>query len=112
MAEAIEKQRLAVSSEAETLLEFLYLTPVGIIKFRSDGTIDIANPVAAALLMPLAADSDMSDLYRVLSAVAPNLRERVEGFEALAGSICDQLQLAVPNMPTVLTLSITKINAD
>jgi hypothetical protein len=59
MVETIENQQSAASpgaasSEAETLLEFLYLTPVGIVKFRLDGAIDIANPVAAALLMPLA----------------------------------------------------------
>jgi diguanylate cyclase (GGDEF)-like protein/PAS domain S-box-containing protein len=112
MADTIENQQSAASSEAETLLEFLYLTPVGVVKFRLDGTIDIANPVAAALLMPLAPDSDMSDLYRVLSAVAPDLRDRVEGFQAPAGSICDQLQVAVPNTPTVLTLSMIKINPD
>jgi hypothetical protein len=112
MVETIEKQLTAASSEAELLLEFLYLTPVGVVKFRLDGTIDIANPVAAALLMPLAPDSEMSDLYRVLLAVAPDLRDRVEGFQALAGSICDQLHVAIPNMPTVLTLSIIKINPD
>jgi diguanylate cyclase (GGDEF)-like protein/PAS domain S-box-containing protein len=117
MVETIENQQSAASpgaasSEAETLLEFLYLTPVGIVKFRLDGTIDIANPVAAALLMPLAPNPEMSDLYRVLSAVAPDLRDRVEGFLAPAGSICDQLQMAVPHSPTVLTLSIIKINSD
>ncbi len=112
MAETIQNQQSVALSEAETLLEFLYLTPVGVVKFRLDGTIDMANPVATALLMPMAPDSDMTDLYRVLLAVAPDLRDRIEGFRAPAGSICDQLQVAVPNTPTVLTLSIIKINPD
>ena len=114
MAETIEIQQSVASSEplTETLLEFLYLTPVGIVKFQPDGTIDIANPVTAALLIPLAPASDMSDLYRVLSAVTPDLRDRIAGFQAVAGSICDQLQVAVPNTPTVLTLRIIKINPD
>ena len=55
----------------------------------------------------------MSDLYRVPSAVTPTLRDRIAGFQAVAGSICDQLQVAVPNTPTVLTLrKIIKINPD
>ncbi len=112
MAETIEIQQSVASSETETLLEFLYLTPVGIVKFQPDGTIDIANPVTAALLIPLAPASDMSDLYRVPSAVTPDLRDRIAGFQAVAGSICDQLQVAVPNTPTVLTLRIIKINPD
>ena len=102
---------LEPASNYEALIEFLYLTPVGIVKFRPDGTIDMANPAAAQLLMPLVADFDLSDIYRVLSGVAPGLRALVEGFQAMAGPICDQMQLVVPGTRAVLTLCINKINA-
>jgi diguanylate cyclase (GGDEF)-like protein/PAS domain S-box-containing protein len=93
-----------------SLLEFLYLTPVGIVKFRPEGLIEMANPAAAQLLMPLTVDADMTDLYRVLSALLPDLRERVARFLAPCGQICDQMQLPVPGRRTVLTLGINKIN--
>lgn len=96
----------------EALIEFLYLTPVGIIRFRPDGRIELANPAAAQLLMPLAANAELSDLYRLLSAVLPDLRVRVERFAAPAGQILDQMQLAVPGTRTVLTLGINKIDPD
>ena len=95
----------------EALIEFLYLTPVGIIKFRPDGKVEMANPLAAQLLMPLAVDFDLSDIYRLFSGVAPGLRRCVERFHGIAGQICDQMQLAVPGTHTVLTLSINKINS-
>jgi diguanylate cyclase (GGDEF)-like protein/PAS domain S-box-containing protein len=99
------------ASDYEALLEFLYLTPVGIIKFRPDGTIEMANAAAAQLLIPLAADSDMSDIYRLFASVLPDLRQQIERFEPVAGAICDQMQVLVPGTRTVLTLGINKINS-
>ncbi len=94
----------------EALVEFLYLAPVGIIKFSPDGVIEMANPAAAQLLMPLATDGDMSDLYRLLADIAPDLRSHVERFSADAGQICDQMQLDMPSKRTRLMLDINKID--
>ena len=94
----------------EELLEFLYLTPVGIIKFRPDGQIELANPMAAQLLMPLSEDGDLSDLYVLLAAVAPDLRASVERFLPTAGPICDDRRLVVLCARKILTLTINKIN--
>jgi PAS domain S-box-containing protein len=99
------------ASSYEALVEFLYLAPVGIIKFRPDGTIDMANPAAAQLLMPLAADSDMSDLYQLLRGIAPDLQNHVERFAKPSGQIFDQMELAVPGSRLTLMLDINKINA-
>jgi diguanylate cyclase (GGDEF)-like protein/PAS domain S-box-containing protein len=101
----------AGATSFETLIEFLYLTPVGIVKFRPDGGIEMANPVAAQLLMPLASDADLSNFYRLFRALVPDLRARVEGFRASAGIICDQMQVTVPATGNVLTLGINKIDA-
>ncbi len=111
MTAALES-RVNPASDYEALIEFLYLTPVGIIKFRPDGRIEMANAAAAQLLMPLAADRDLSDLYRVFSSTAPDLRARIERFQASYGQICEQVQLAVPGTRTVLTLGINKIDPD
>ena len=96
----------------EALVEFLYLAPVGIIKFRPDGTIEMANPTAAQLLMPLALDGDMSDLYRLLADLAPDLRSHVERFTAPAGQIFDQMQLSIPKTSITLMLDINKIDSN
>lgn len=94
----------------EALVEFLYLTPVGIMKFSPDGQIELANPVAAQLLMPLAADFDLSNMYALFAQAVPDLRQRVEGFEAVAGQVLETKQLCIPGMRTVLTLTVDKVN--
>ncbi len=98
------------ASAYEALVEFLYLAPVGIIKFRPDGMIDMANPTAAQLLMPLADDGDMSDLYKLLKSVAPDLQEHVERYAPANGQIFDQMQLVVPITQNTLMLDINKID--
>jgi diguanylate cyclase (GGDEF)-like protein/PAS domain S-box-containing protein len=99
-------------SAFEALLEFMYLAPVGIIKFRPDGRINMVNATAAQLLMPLSRQADMSDLFELLADLAPDLRRRVERFRAPVGQICDQRQLPLPGACTVLTLSINKVDPD
>ncbi len=99
------------ASAYEALVEFLYLAPVGIIKFRPDGMIDMANPTAAQLLMPLADDGDMSDLYKLLKSVAPDLQEHVERYAPANGQIFDQMQLIVPITQNTLMLDINKIDS-
>ncbi len=92
------------------MVEFLYLTPVGIIKFRPDGHIEMANPMATQLLMPLTTGGDMANLYDLFNTLAPDLRGRVAGFQPVAGPICDQMQLQTPQADQVLTLGINKID--
>jgi diguanylate cyclase (GGDEF)-like protein/PAS domain S-box-containing protein len=94
----------------EALLEFLYLAPVALMRFRPDGRIDLANAEAARLLIPLAADADMTNIYPLLSPLLPDLRQRVSRFRAPFGQICQQVRLTVPNAATVLLLTVNKID--
>ena len=94
----------------EALVEFLYLAPVGIIKFRPNGVVEMANPAAAQLIMPLTSDGDFSNIYTLFSTVLPDLRAHVEHFSEPAGQIFDQLQLTVPGLNITLMLDINKIN--
>lgn len=105
-----EEEEFDYAAAYEALVEFLYLAPVGIIKFRPDGTIEMANPTAAQLLMPLADDGDMSDLYKLLKGVAPDLQEHVERYAPTNGQIFDQMQLLVPITQNTLMLDINKID--
>ena len=99
-----------LASAYEALVEFLYLTPIGIIKFRADGGIDMANPTAAQLLMPLVFDWDMSNLFRLLVPIAPDLRLHVQRFQEPTGPIVAEMQLFIPSTKNTLMLDINKIN--
>jgi diguanylate cyclase (GGDEF)-like protein/PAS domain S-box-containing protein len=96
----------------EELLQFLYLMPVGVVKFRAGGAIDLMNPMASALLMPLTPDGSLDDLYATLALLAPDLRRRVQTFAAPDGIIIDQRQLEVQagGKAQALSLSVNRIN--
>jgi PAS domain S-box-containing protein len=96
----------------ETLIEFLYLVPIGIVKFGPDGTIAMANPAAASLLMPLAPQGDMTSIFTLLAAAAPDLRHHVQRFAEPAGRILDQVTVSLEKPRVTLMLDISKINAD
>ena len=103
----------AASPSMEDLLQFLYLMPLGVVKFRADGAVDLMNPVASALLQSLRGDDTLHNIYASLGPLAPNLTLRVTGFAALAGTIIDQLRLEarVGGRRMVLSLTINRINA-
>jgi diguanylate cyclase (GGDEF)-like protein/PAS domain S-box-containing protein len=94
----------------EALLELLYLTPVALIRFRPDGRIDLANPEAARLLMPLTDDADMTNFYQLMHRLMPDLRQRVGRFAAPFGQICQQVRLHVPGGATMLMLTVNKLD--
>ncbi len=95
----------------ETLIEFLYLVPIGIVKFGPDGTIEMANPAAATLLMPLSRDGGMTNLFALLGSAAPDLRDHVRRFGEPAGRILDQVTISVDAARATLMLDVSKINA-
>ncbi len=94
----------------ESLLEFLYLTPVGLIKFRPNGVVWMVNPEAARLLMPLAREAEMSDIYRLFGDLAPDLKDVVNAFPGDSGAICEQRRLSARGTGTTLALSVHKID--
>jgi len=60
----------------DALIQFLYQAPVGLLRLEMDGEIILINPMAAALLMPLAPAGALVNLFDVLAPLAPDLRER------------------------------------
>jgi diguanylate cyclase (GGDEF)-like protein/PAS domain S-box-containing protein len=99
----------------EDQLQFLYLMQVAVVKFRADGTVDLINPMAARLLMPLAARrGNLDDLYAALEPLVPDLRQRVALFADDAGTIIDlqRLEANVDGSTAVLSLMVNKIKHD
>lgn len=100
----------------ETLVQFLYRAPVALIQTQQDGEIEMLNPMASQLLMPLAPDGDLSNLFSVLQPLDAGLHALCRGFEAPHGVICEGRRLPVPGRPgpggapTVLSLGLLKVD--
>jgi diguanylate cyclase (GGDEF)-like protein/PAS domain S-box-containing protein len=95
------------------LLQFLYLMPFGVVKFGADGTVDLMNALASALLLSLRGDDSLCDFYASLAPLAPDLPQRVARFEAAAGSIVDKqwLETRAGGRAMVLSLTVNRVNA-
>jgi diguanylate cyclase (GGDEF)-like protein/PAS domain S-box-containing protein len=106
----------SIEHEYEALVQFLYMAPIGLLQARLDGEILMVNPLCAQLLMPLSRDGDLNNLYAALEGVAPDLRSRVQAFEAPHGMVCEGWQLRVAADPLhragrrILALTLLKLD--
>ncbi len=108
-----------LAAEHEALIQFLYLAPVGLVQAGIDGEIAMINPVSAQLLMPLARDGSLANLFVALEGVAPELRHLCAAFAQPSGMICDGLHIhlnaggaGVRRRPQVLSLSLLKLDGE
>ena len=108
----------ATESAYEALIEFLYRAPIGLVQTTLDGTITLINPMSAQLLMPLAANGDLANLFDVLATTAPQLRQLASTPHTPGSVICDGLRLSLPDTaadgspPLTLTLTLLRIDAN
>jgi diguanylate cyclase (GGDEF)-like protein len=100
----------------EALVQFLYRAPIGLVQATLDGKVDMLNPMASSLLMPLAPGADLGNLFTVLGAVAPQLAAMVGQFEQPSGVVCEALRVplavtaAAPGAPRHLSISVLKLD--
>jgi len=99
----------------EALVQFLYRAPIGLVQAGLDGTVDMLNPMSSSLLMPLARDGSLDNLFDVLREVAPQLHTLSAQFDQPSGVVCEGLrlplgELAAPGGPQVLSLSVLKLD--
>jgi diguanylate cyclase (GGDEF)-like protein len=100
----------------ETLVQFLYRAPIGLVQAHLDGTVEMFNPMASNLLMPLTRDGGLDNLFTVLQAVAPQLPRMVAEFSVPSGIVCQALRVplgeaaATPGAPQVLSISVLKLD--
>ena len=57
----VSVHELSLADEYETLLQFLYMAPVGLVQASLDGDIAMINPLSAQLLMPVSRDGNLSE---------------------------------------------------
>jgi diguanylate cyclase (GGDEF)-like protein/PAS domain S-box-containing protein len=98
----------------EDLLQFLYLTPVGVVQFRANGNVDMMNPVASALLLSITPADTLQNIYTGLTPLVPELPDVVARFAGPAGIILDQqwLTACAGGKAIVLSLSVNQIKHD
>ncbi|PQO98321.1 GGDEF-domain containing protein [Massilia phosphatilytica] len=99
----------------EALVQFLYRAPIGLVQAGLDGTVDMLNPMSSSLLMPLARDGSLDNLFTVLQDVAPQLRDLTAAVDAPSGVVCEGLRVelgdaAAPGAAQVLALSVLKLD--
>jgi diguanylate cyclase (GGDEF)-like protein len=100
----------------ETLMQFLYRAPIGLVQTTLDGTIEMINPMSASLLMPLSRDGDLDNLFVALEQVAPQLRKLVGAYESSNGAVCDSLRIVMPvggesdAATQILSISLLKLD--
>ncbi|WP_312517219.1 bifunctional diguanylate cyclase/phosphodiesterase [Massilia sp.] len=106
------------SDAYEALMQFLYRAPIGLAQTTLDGSVEMLNPMASNLLMPLATEHGLDNLFEVLAPVAPQLPQMVAAFAEPSGVICEGLRLpvgvahAATGNLQVLSLSLLKLDRE
>jgi diguanylate cyclase (GGDEF)-like protein/PAS domain S-box-containing protein len=90
------EQRPVGEREKEALLQLLYLCPVGISKLDAYGSIELINPCAAEMLMPLTANRRLTNLFDLFNAFAPEIGEMARRFPGPAGIVCRDHRVVLP----------------
>jgi diguanylate cyclase (GGDEF)-like protein len=106
----------ATAEAYETLMQFLYRAPIGLVQVNRDGNVEMINPMAASLLMPLSRAANLDNLFLTLGEVAPQLRQMVGAFAEPSGTILESMHIPLvvgdtSMQPKVLSLSLLKLDA-
>jgi len=96
-------------------MQFLYRAPIGLVQTSLDGIVEMINPMAANLLIPVSKTGELHNLFVALEEVAPHVRDLVLAFGDSNGTICESLRIPLPgagdtNRPQVLRLSLMKLD--
>jgi diguanylate cyclase (GGDEF)-like protein len=109
--------RIEVADEYETLMQFLYRAPIGLVQTSIAGDVEMLNPMSSRLLMPLSRDGNLDNLFAIIEPLLPRLRQTVADFSEDSGVVCDAVRIhpgaafKPADMPQVLSLSIMKVDA-
>ena len=104
-----------LQAEYEALLGFVYMFPVGVLRTGINGDLQMMNPYAAQMLVPITRTPMLHNLFDALESCAPELRDMVTRFPAKRGSICQQHRIFVSRSgpgPNVVACTLLKLDAD
>jgi diguanylate cyclase (GGDEF)-like protein len=100
----------------ESLIQFLYRAPIGLVQANLAGEIEMINPTAARLLMPLSSDGSLDNLFAVLGRVAPQLQSLVAALGTAGGELGDELRVPLRTpageAQQVLSIQLQRLDAN
>ena len=108
----------AATEAYEALIQFLYQAPIGLAQTSLDGSIEMANPMSAQLLIPVSPDGSMDNLFDVLADVAPHLRGMVEAYAPTRGVVCESMRIRLQpdsrgqSAPQMLSFNLLKLGTN
>ena len=96
------------------LLEFFYLLPIGVIKFKGEGSVELINPESSGLLMPLIGNAGLNNIYITLRELMPDLAKVVANSSESLGVLVDQGHptAGVANHVVSLSLTVARVRED
>jgi len=95
------------ATQLERLTEFLYILPVGLMQFRMDGRVELINPLAVQLLLPLSPGSDLTDAFSALAPLLPGIVGLVRSFKERSGVLLDHAPCEIGLHGREMVISIT-----
>ncbi|OYY48684.1 MAG: sensor domain-containing diguanylate cyclase [Methylophilaceae bacterium 17-44-8] len=105
-----------LQADYQSLLQFLYMAPVGLVQMQADGNIVMINPLSAQLLLPITPDGDLTNFFKTLEDIAPELQSLCVNFKKKRGQICDslrvQLSAGIPGKEDAKFLAFTLLKLD
>ncbi len=104
-----------LQTEHEALLGFVYMCPVGVLRTAMNGDVQMINPHAAQMLLPLTRTPMLYNLFDALEDCAPELRDLVARFSDKSGSICQQHRIFVSQSgpgPRVVSCTLLKMDPE
>ncbi|MEK8052954.1 ATP-binding protein [Ideonella sp. DXS22W] len=96
----------------ESLLRFLYRSPVALLQTTLDGQIELITPMAARFLMPLAPAGRLDWLFPLIEPQHPGLAAAVAAFTEPRGVVCDGVLLRIPDGASTHLLSMCMLQMD
>jgi diguanylate cyclase (GGDEF)-like protein len=104
-----------IADAYESLIQFLYRAPIGLVQTALDGKVEIINPMSASLLMPLSRTGHLDNLFVALEEVAPEFRQMVRAFKDPSGTVCESLRFPIVNdenskAPQTLCVNLVKLD--
>ena len=107
----------ATNDSYESLMQFLYRAPVALVQTNLHGDIEMMNPMGVQMLMPLAREGNLENLFDVLRQTVPQLRELVHNFKPATGPVCESLRFTLSEelrgteVRRHLSISVQKLDA-
>jgi predicted signal transduction protein with EAL and GGDEF domain len=105
-------------ADYHALMQFLYRVPIGLVQTAGNGAVEMMNPMASQLLMPLARNGALDNVFDILQQTAAGLGNRTDTVDHPAGVIAEAQRISVPagkpgeTEPRTLSVSLLKLDAD